>query len=68
MNSKQAKKIRKAVRKASPDVVRMFQTLRTWPFRMRLQLAWELVRGVPRKRGSATEGTKGAESAKEKLL
>jgi hypothetical protein len=50
MNSKQVKKIRQIINRAKPDVVQMFEGLKTWPFKMRLQLAWQLIKGLPRKK------------------
>lgn len=52
MNGKQAKKIRKAIERAKPDVVQMFTSLRRWPFRMRLKMAWLLIIGLRKQKPS----------------
>jgi len=49
MNLKQAKKIRQVINRAKPDVVQMFEGLKAWPFRMRISLAWQLLKGLPQK-------------------
>jgi hypothetical protein len=45
MNGKQAKKIRQIASRNMPNVVQMFNELKTWPFRQRLKMAWLLLRG-----------------------
>lgn len=42
---KTIKRMRKEIRKLQPNLLDMFETLKTWPFRQRLRMAWLLIKG-----------------------
>lgn len=45
MSGKSDKKLRKAVKELQPNIIEMFTSMRTWPFRQRLRMAWLLLKG-----------------------